>query len=65
MNLVKGIQKVLTTEQKMKLKKLIKEYNVAYYNHEIKGGQPPEEWAELESKFIHKLVALNNYIEFL
>lgn len=63
MNLVKGIQKMLTTEQKVKLKKLIKEYNVAYFNQEMKGGQPPEEWAEIESKFIRKLIALNNYIE--
>lgn len=63
MNLVKGIQKMLTTEQKIKLKKLIKEYNVAYFNQEMKGGQPPEEWEEIESELMRITVSLNNYIE--
>lgn len=56
---------MLTTEQKVKLKKLIKEYNVAYFNQEMKGGQPPEEWEEIKSEFIQKMVSLNNYIESL
>lgn len=65
MNLNKGALQMINNGQKHTLKNLMQDFNVAFYNNEMKSDKTEEIQEIIKTELARKLIAINKYIESL